>query len=121
MKVRKFNENINYNECYLIIEYDNYENYYLFEKEKDACDFIIGMLYNSLREKEDMLKELDNIENNEFILEQGYNLETVAYYYNEMADNFGLNNISADEARLKDRYEFPNWVQLRRNTKKYNL
>ena len=85
MKIEKFNENNSYKNCYIVIEHDNYDRYSSFLSEKEACDFIVSLLYNLFRKNENILNELDNIENDDDI---GYYMDTIADYYNNLADRY---------------------------------
>lgn len=119
MKIQKFNENVSFDTCYLVIDHDNYDQYFGFTTDKDACDFIISMLYSYFRDNRRVLDELDNIENSE---EVNYDLDSISEYYNKFASNYNfINHITSQEIRIKNKFEFASWVQARRNAKKYNL
>lgn len=119
MKIEKFYENNTYKECYLVIEHDNYDQYFAFNAEDEACDFIINMLYSYFKKNERILNELDNIENSE---EVNYDLESISEYFNDLADRYNfINKITTKSISIRNKFEFPNWVQARRNSKKYNL
>jgi hypothetical protein len=119
MKIQKFNENSFFKNCYVIIEHDNYDRYHGFDDENNACDFIINMLYSYFKKNENILKELDNIENNEEI---NYDMESIAEYYNDLADHYNfINKISTKEISIRYNFEFPDWIKERKTAKKYNL
>ena len=119
MKIQKFNENLLFDTWYLVIDHDNYDLYYGFTTNKNACDFIISKLYSYFRDNKKILNELDDIENSEDV---NYDLESISEYYNEFANHYNfINKISTEEVIIMNKFEFSSWIQARRNAKKYNL
>lgn len=119
VKIKRFDlikeDSSTYKDYYLIVEQDNFDVYYLFEKKEDACKFTLKKLYEYFKENSGVLQDLDTLTNNmDFDEISEFYIEVQARFYN-------INKLIFQELEIKDEVKLPNWVEARLSAKKYNL
>lgn len=117
MKIKKFNENNDSDErtYYLFIDHDNFNGYYLFKEYKDACNWMINVIYDISKRN----NALDDIE--EYELDED-NLEDLVNYYQEnIYENYNENKIEFERVYLSTDIQLLDWIAEMKNVKKYNI
>lgn len=117
MKIKKFNEKINYStKKYHVFAYhleDAEEpDLHIFEKEEDAFNYTLNIIYNIFNERNWDVDDLDEYDG----LDGLYEMYTELCYDENLPQYLFYNNIP-----MTSGVELEDWIKVKRDAKKYNL
>lgn len=107
---------------YVVIRAENFDEYYLFETEKDVINFVLNTIYETFNGNEKMLTLFDEDDSLDKIKKSNY-LEGLFQYYNDLQeDGFGgLSKMKYEQVKMIKNYELKDWIKLHKTIKNYNL
>jgi hypothetical protein len=98
---------------------------YLFDNEKDLLNFTLNEVYNTIRKEFDKDNDEETLEKLYSELDDCDNAESVLEILNDAIDNELLGDhdtkLTIETTSLDENIHLENWIELRRNAKKYNL
>jgi hypothetical protein len=118
MKIIKFNENLESEKPHVFSFErigDGYSNYrWLFDNYTDAFNFIANKVYFACKKEgyDSILEQLDEIND----------IDSMVEFYDEIVDEHDTyDRISYIHMEFNESVKLYEWIELRRNAKKYNL
>lgn len=98
---------------------------YLFDNKKDLLNFTLNEVYNTIRKEFDKDNDEETLEKLYSELDDCDNAESVLEILNDAIDNELLGDhdtkLTIETTSLDENIHLENWIELRRNAKKYNL
>ena len=121
-KFSSLNEDITSVYNYVVIREENFDEYYLFETEKDVINFVLNTIYETFNGNEKTLTLFDEDDALDKI-KKSNDLEGLFQYYSDLQeDGFGgLSKMKYEQVKMIKNNELKDWIKLRKVSKQYNL